>query len=156
MLKTHTVKKGKSVTRMAVLAPLVLAPALVATPAGAVGTASEGTAVTMGARALCSGTATALPYKWSKTSKSCSYTSPARNWRGYIMVDWSVQGGTNQSACVQGRMSSARNPKPKWQSIGCGKNGKGKVSWPANTASMLEIRVKSMNPVHIANVRYSI
>ncbi|WP_175411691.1 hypothetical protein [Streptomyces sp. TRM64462] len=156
MLKTHAVKTVKTGRRMAILAPFMLVPTLVATPAGAAETASTGTAVTMGARALCSGTATGIPYKWGKTSKSCSYTSPSGSWRGYIKVSWSVQAGTNQSACVQGRMAQARDPKPKWQSIGCGKSGSGKVSWPKNTASMLEIRVKSMSPVHIANVRYSL
>ncbi|MFJ9779697.1 hypothetical protein ACIRSS_08945 [Amycolatopsis sp. NPDC101161] len=53
-----------------------------------------------------------------------------------------------------GRMASVRSPRP-WESLGCGKGATARVSWPANTLSVLEIRVKSYN-VGLAEVTYEI
>ncbi|MEV4145624.1 hypothetical protein AB0J40_18280 [Amycolatopsis sp. NPDC049691] len=102
---------------------------------------------------FCRGAAVGFPGKWGAVSKSCSFTSPPQ-WRGYLEVTWFVEAGTQQRGCVDGRMASARSPRP-WESLGCGKGATGRVSWPANTLSLLEIRVKSVN-VGLAEVTYEI
>jgi hypothetical protein len=107
------------------------------------------------AKALCKGSASGAVGKFGPVSKQCSYTSPASGWRGKLRVEWNTQSGTNQTACVEARMGKARNPD-KWQGIGCGKAGVGIVKWPANTASNLEVRVKSSGNSIITNVDYFI
>ncbi|WIX99032.1 hypothetical protein QRX60_33940 [Amycolatopsis mongoliensis] len=102
---------------------------------------------------FCRGNAAGFPGKWGAVSKSCSFTSPPQ-WRGYLEVTWFVEAGTQQRGCVEGRMASVREQRP-WQSLGCGKGGLGRVDWPANTLSLLEIRVKSYN-VGLALVTYEI
>ncbi|TNC29491.1 hypothetical protein [Amycolatopsis alkalitolerans] len=115
-----------------------------------VATAGESQAAT-----LCHSRASGAPFKFGPVSDECSYTSPdSANWKGRLTIQWSAQAGTNQSACVEGRMGKARNPD-KWQGLGCGASGQGTVSWPRNTASMLEIRVRS-NSIHVAIVDYYI
>jgi hypothetical protein len=104
---------------------------------------------------VCSGTASGVVGKWGPVSKKCSYTSPASGWSGKLRVYWSVQESTNQSACVEARMSKAAHPDA-WQSVSCGTKGTGTIKWPANTMSMLEVRVKA-NPTSLAaNVDYHI
>jgi hypothetical protein len=102
---------------------------------------------------FCRGNAVGFPAKWGAVSKPCSFTSPPQ-WRGYLEDTWYVEPGTQQRACVDGRMGSVREERP-WQSLGCGKGATGRVSWPANTLSLLEIRVKSLN-VGLALVTYEI
>lgn len=104
---------------------------------------------------LCSSRASGAPGKWGAVSDECSYTSPPSNWKGKLKITWSAQPGTTQLACVQGRMGKARNPD-KWQSLGCGKSGSGAIKWPKNTASNVEVRVKSQNLAAIAIVEYHI
>lgn len=111
-------------------------------------------ATTVHTMSTCSGTASGFLAKWGPTSKHCSYTSPASGWKGKLRIDWSAQSGTNQYGCVEARMSKAKNPD-KWQGLGCGSSGSGVIAWPANTASMVEVRAKSMNS-GIINVDYSI
>jgi hypothetical protein len=77
-----------------------------------------------------------------------------RYWENWGKSEY-VQPSTNQSACVEARMSKARNPDP-WQSVSCGTLGTGTIKWPANTASMVEVRVKANPTALIANVDYSI
>ncbi|WAL64237.1 hypothetical protein ORV05_25110 [Amycolatopsis cynarae] len=116
-----------------------------------VATAGQSEAVS----SLCTGRVSGLPGHWTEGSKVCSYTSPnTANWPGRIKITWSAQPGTQQYACVEARMGKAANPD-NWQSIGCGKSNSGYISWPRNTLSMVEIRVKSMN-IGLANVEYSI
>lgn len=104
---------------------------------------------------LCSSQASGAPWKFGATSKECSFTSPnSPKWTGKLVVQWKTQDSTQQAACVEGRMASA-GKQEQWQGLGCGKSGQGTVAWPANTASMLEIRVKSMN-VGVAIVDYYI
>jgi len=124
---------------------------LAATAGSLVATAGEGQAVT----ALCHSRASGAPFKFGPVSKECSYTSPnTSSWKGKLKIEWSAQGGTNQSACVEGRMGKARNPDA-WQGLGCGASGQGLIKWPKNTASNVEIRVRS-NSVHLAIVDYYI
>ncbi|WP_158884542.1 hypothetical protein [Amycolatopsis anabasis] len=118
-------------------------------------TAGSASAADAHAMSLCNGTASGALLKWGPVSKQCSYTSPASGWKGKLKVTWNVQSGTNQYACVQARMGKARNPD-KWQSVGCGTSGSGTVSWPANTASNLEVRVQARPNALVANVDYSI
>jgi hypothetical protein len=119
---------------------------------------STGTAAASGSEdhsvsAFCNGNAVGIPGKWGAVSSQCSFTSPP-SWRGYIEVNWWVEPGTQQYACVEGRMGSVRETRP-WQSLGCGKSGKGQVAWDKNTLAMLEIHVKSVN-VALAMVNYEI
>ncbi|MBB1242428.1 hypothetical protein GL263_02385 [Streptomyces durbertensis] len=155
---TDRVRNGR---RFAIAAPLLLVPTLLAAAptagaaeqapvAPAVAEASADQAADVGAL-RCSGKAVGLPFKWGKVSKTCSRTSAPTE--KSMPVRWSVQSGTNQSACVQARMGDDRKPR-EWQSVGCGKKGDGKIKWDPNTMSMLEVRVKSMSPVHIATVSY--
>jgi hypothetical protein len=102
--------------------------------------------------AVCNGTASGFLAKWGPASKQCSYTSsPTGN--GKLRISWSAQSGTSQFGCVEARMSKAANPDP-WQGLGCGSSGSGAIAWPANTASMVEVHVKSMNSA-VINVDYS-
>jgi hypothetical protein len=104
--------------------------------------------------AICKSRTSGFPGKWGPISKECSYTSPASGWDGKLRITWNVQESTNQYACVAARMSKAKNPD-KWQSLGCGTLGTGEIKWPKNTASMVEVRVRSGN-AHMANADYSI
>ncbi|MBQ0925928.1 hypothetical protein [Saccharopolyspora endophytica] len=104
--------------------------------------------------AICKSRTSGFPGKWGPISKECSYTSPASGWDGKLRITWNVQESTNQYACVAARMGKAKNPD-KWQSLGCGTLGTGEIKWPKNTASMVEVRVRSGN-AHMANVDYSI
>jgi hypothetical protein len=103
---------------------------------------------------FCRGNAVGFPGKWGAVSSKCSFTSQPTGWRGYLEVTWFVEPGTVQYGCVEGRMGSVREVRP-WQSLGCGKGGKGRVNWPPNTLSMLEVRAKSVN-VPLALVTYEI
>lgn len=104
--------------------------------------------------AICKSRTSGFPGKWGPVSKECSYTSPASGWDGKVRITWNVQADTNQYACVTARMAKASNPD-EWQSLGCGTRGMGEIKWPKNTASMVEVRVRSGN-AHMANVDYSL
>jgi len=118
-------------------------------------TAGTAEAATLQPMSLCSGSASGPIAHWGPVSKHCSYTSPASGWHGKLRVEWSTQEGTNQTACVEARMSKAAHADA-WQSLGCGQAGAGTVKWPANTISMLEVRVKASGNSLITNVDYSI
>lgn len=102
-------------------------------------------------RGVCHAVATGTAIKWGPKYDSCSYTSAPSGWSGYLNVTWSTNNG---QACVQGRMAKPKKPQ-KWQSLSCGLHGQGKVKWPKNTASKLEIRVKSQQ-APTESVAYSI
>lgn len=99
---------------------------------------------------LCQGGATGFFAKWGPVYDSCEYTSPPHGGKGYITVKWTALHGL---ACVEAREAKAKNPD-KWQSLSCGKFGQGKVRWPKNTASKLEVRVKS-EQAPVESVQYS-
>ncbi|WP_344871032.1 hypothetical protein [Allokutzneria multivorans] len=127
---------------------LAITTAVVAVSAGV-------TTGTADAAYKCTGRASGWPGSWGSVSKQCVHFAPNDpKWGGYIIVGWGVQPGTSQQACVEGRMSRYTNPD-KWQSLGCGKGNKGKIAWPRNSASMLEIRVKSAS-IGVALVEYGI
>jgi hypothetical protein len=135
---------------LSLLGAALLVPAL---SAGAmVVTSQDSDASTM---SLCSSKASGAPNKWGPVSKECSYTSPPSNWRGKLKITWSVQPGTTQRACLAGRMGKAHH-QHKWQSLGCGTSGSGTIKWPRNTASNVEVRVKSQNLAALAIVEYHI
>lgn len=143
---------GNSVARRGRLTSVSVAVALSVLSAGLMTGTAE--AAESHPAALCSGTASGFLAKWGPVSKQCSYTSPASGWKGRLRIDWNTQSGTSQYGCVEARMSKAKNPDP-WQGVGCGSSGSGVIKWPANTASMVEVRVKSMNSA-VINVDYSI
>ena len=133
-------KRSCGVLFVALLALVWVAGPAAATPRG-------------GSGVFCRGNAVGFPKKWGVVSKSCSFTSPPQ-WRGYLEVTWFVEPGPVQYGCVEGRMASVREVRP-WQSLGCGKGRTGRVNWPANTLSLLEIRAQSVN-VPLALVTYEI
>ncbi|WP_199740429.1 hypothetical protein [Saccharopolyspora rhizosphaerae] len=101
-----------------------------------------------GSAAICRSRTNGFPGKWGPISKECSCTSPASGWDGTLRITWNVQVDTNQCACVVARMGKASNPD-EWQSLGCGTRGVGEVKWPKNTASMVEVRVRSGNAANV-------
>lgn len=101
--------------------------------------------------ALCNAVATGTAIKWGPVYRSCSYTSPAHGWNGKLTINWAAQQGL---ACVEAREGNDKHPQ-KWQSLSCGLHGQGTIKWPKNTASNVEIRVKSEQTPTV-NVAYSI
>ncbi|MBQ1083085.1 MULTISPECIES: hypothetical protein [unclassified Nocardiopsis] len=100
---------------------------------------------------LCNSKASALPGgAWGPISKQCTWTSaPGVTQR---TVSWNVVSGSNQIACVQGRMGSY-HPR-SWTNLGCGQSGTATIPWTSNTIATVEIRVRSQSPVSMANVNY--
>jgi hypothetical protein len=147
----RAMNEKKAPRRVRVFAALVLSVVMSVMSAAFMTTSASAESHTS---AVCDSKASGAPFKWGPVSKECSYTSPPSGWDGKLKVTWSVQPGTNQTACVEARMGKAKDPD-KWQSVGCGTNGSGEIRWPKNTMSNVEVRVKSGN-VHMAIVAYSI
>lgn len=94
--------------------------------------------------------AVGYPGKWSqKADGTCSLLGHPGFKIGYT---WSVQPGTNQSACVKVK-SFTKHGKAKWVSAGCGQHGSATVYW-GNMADKKSVKVMSQT-AHLAGIEWT-
>ncbi|WP_242904507.1 hypothetical protein [Actinomadura terrae] len=141
---TNPTRCGSAVLRGAVLA----AGAVI----GTAGIGGGGLADASGAEAKsrCNRIVAATPGHWTEDS-GCDWSTPRGKGPFRVTFSWDIApSGTNQTACVQAK-ADANGP---WHSAGCGKRGAIGLPAPGNSIGAYRIRVKSMQPFSIAQVRW--